>query len=120
MLTATLNRPGKITATGITLTNREPMLALCRALVSAGHADQPMTVIDAATGRPVMHIQSIAKALMLTVDESGGCRFSRWKPFPGIRDAPGVAWTMRGYLCGGVRDRCDPGRRLMGRRQPWR
>jgi hypothetical protein len=90
MLTATLTWPGKITATGITLTNREPMLALCRALVSAGHADQPMTVIDAATGRPVMHIQSIAKALMLTVDESGGCRFSRWKPFPGVRGAPGV------------------------------
>ena len=74
MLTATLTWPGKITATGITLTNREPMLALCRALVSAGHADQPMTVIDAATGRPVMHIQSIAKALMRTVGESGGCR----------------------------------------------
>jgi hypothetical protein len=32
-----------------------------------------------------------AKALMLTVDESGGGRFRRWRPFPGGRDAPGVA-----------------------------
>ena len=52
MLTATLTRPGSITAAGITLTHREPTLALCRALVEAGHADQPMTVIDGATGRP--------------------------------------------------------------------
>jgi hypothetical protein len=31
MLTATLTRPGKISAEGITLTSREPTLALCRA-----------------------------------------------------------------------------------------
>jgi hypothetical protein len=70
MLTATLTRPGTITAAGITLTSREPTLALCRALVDAGHADGPMTVVDSATGRPVMHVRSIPKAAMLTVDTS--------------------------------------------------
>jgi hypothetical protein len=91
MLTATLTRPGKITATGITLTSREPTLALCRALIDAGHADQPMTVVDSATGRPVMRVASIAKAALLTVDEGNGCRFRRWRPFRGGRGAPGVA-----------------------------
>src|SRR4051812_4414864 len=66
-------------------------LALCRALIDAGHADQPMTVIDAATGRPVIQVASIAKAALLTVDESGGCRFRSWRPFAGVRRAPGVA-----------------------------
>jgi hypothetical protein len=44
-----------------------------------------------------------AKALMLTVGESGGCRFSIWMPFPGVRVASGVALTMRGYLRRGRR-----------------
>ena len=70
MLTATLTRPGTITAADITLTSREPTLALCRALIDTGHADQPMTVVDSATGRPVMQVASIAKAAMLTVDTS--------------------------------------------------
>jgi hypothetical protein len=91
MLTAILTRPGTITAADITLTSREPTLALCRALIDAGHADQPMTVIDSATGRPVMHVASVAKAALLTVDESAGCRFRRWRPFAGVRGAPGAA-----------------------------
>ena len=91
MLTATLTRPGTITAAGITLASREPTLALCRALFNAGHADQPMTVVDAVTGRPVMQVASIAAAALLTVDEGHGCRFARWRPFPGKRGAPGVA-----------------------------
>jgi hypothetical protein len=62
MLTATLTRPGTITAADITLTSREPTLALCRALIAAGHTDQPMTVVDGATGRPVMRVASIAAA----------------------------------------------------------
>src|SRR5690349_14741057 len=90
MLTATLTRPGTIAAADITLTSREPTLALCRALIEAGHADQPMTVIDAATGRPVIHVASIAKAALLTVDEGNGCRFRRWRPFAGVRGASGV------------------------------
>jgi hypothetical protein len=91
MLTATLTRPGTITAFGITLTSRTPTLALCRALVEAGYADQPMTVNDGATGKPVIHVASIAQAALLTVDEGNGCRFRRWRPFRGGRGAPGVA-----------------------------
>jgi hypothetical protein len=84
VLTATLTRPGKITAAGITLTSREPTLALCRALVAAGHADGPLTVVDGATGRPTMHVASIAKAATLTVKETNlGPRFVPWVPFPG-------------------------------------
>jgi hypothetical protein len=37
MLTATLTRSGTITAADITLTNRTPTLALCRARIDAGH-----------------------------------------------------------------------------------
>ena len=91
MLTAALTRPGKITAEGITLTSREPTLTLCRALIDAGHADQPMTVVDSATGRPVMQVASIAQAALLTVDEGNGCRFRRWRPPSGGRGAPGGA-----------------------------
>jgi hypothetical protein len=83
MLTATLTRPGTIAAAGITLTHRLPTLALCRALVAAGHPDQPMTVVDGATGRPVIHVASIAQAAQVTVMEkaSGGPRFAKWEPF---------------------------------------
>jgi hypothetical protein len=91
MLTAALTRPGTISAADITLTHRLPTLALCRALVAAGHPDGPMTVVDSATGRPVLSVASIAAAALLTVDESAGCRFHPWKPFPGVRGAPGVA-----------------------------
>ena len=91
MLTATLTRPGTIAAADITLTSREPTLALCRALIDAGHADQPMTVLDVAANRPVMQVRSIAQAVLLTVDENAGCRFRRWRPFAGVRGAPRVA-----------------------------
>ena len=59
MLTATLTRPGTIAAADIPLTSREPTLALCRALIDAGRPDQPMTVVDSATGRPVMQVASM-------------------------------------------------------------
>ena len=43
-----------------------------------------MTVIDSATGRPTMHVASIAEAAMLTVKETNtGPRFVLWVPFPG-------------------------------------
>jgi hypothetical protein len=45
-----------------------------------------------------------AKALMLTVDESCGGRFRRWRPFPGGRDAPGVASGDAGDLQGAEPD----------------
>jgi nucleoside-diphosphate-sugar epimerase len=53
-------------------------------LIDAGHADQPMTVIDGATGRPVIHVASIAQAALLTVKETDrGPRFVKWEPHPG-------------------------------------
>src|SRR3954452_9238469 len=104
MIHATLTRPGAISAEGITLTSREPTLALCRALIDDGHADQSMTVVDAATGRPVMQVASIAQAALLTVDESGGCRFRSWRPFAGVRGAPGVASDH----AGGPAERSEP------------
>jgi hypothetical protein len=67
-----------------------------------GFDDLPMGTDGPRFDEPVMDSYSVeipddiavnlktAKALMLTVDESGGCRFSRWKPFPGVRGAPGV------------------------------
>jgi hypothetical protein len=57
------------------------VLALCRALVEAGHADQPMAVVDAAPGRPVMQIPSIAKSAGMTVHEEPSTRFAKWQPF---------------------------------------
>jgi hypothetical protein len=84
VLTATLTRPGGITCGDITLTSREPVLQMCRALVAAGYADGPMTVVDGATGRPTMTVQSIAKAATFTVKETNtGPRFVPWVPFPG-------------------------------------
>jgi hypothetical protein len=100
-----------------TLTTREPVLQMCRALVAAGHADGPMTVVDAATGRPTMHVASIAKAALLTVDEGNGCRFARWRPFPGRRGAPGMASDHAPVGAGGFRARRDPGGCVMGRRR---
>jgi hypothetical protein len=83
MIVALLARPGAVSAEGITLTHRTPVLQLCRALIAAGLPDQPMTVLDAATGRPTMQVRSIAQAALLSVDEAHGCRFGRWKPHPG-------------------------------------
>lgn len=85
MIEATLNRP-EISAAGITVTHRTPTLALCRALVDAGHHDQPMTVTDAATGKPVLNVPSIHAAAGLTVMENAkfGPRFAKWVPFSGI------------------------------------
>jgi hypothetical protein len=80
MLTATLIRPTTITAAEITLTHRTPILQMCRALVAAGHGDQPMTVLDAA-GRVEMHIPSIAQSAGRTVLEEPTTRFGKWQPF---------------------------------------
>ena len=73
-----------IAAAEITLTHRTPVLQLCRALVEAGQPDQPMTVVDAATGQAVMHVASIAQAAETTVREEPGIRFGKWQPFGGL------------------------------------
>jgi hypothetical protein len=75
---------GEISAAGITLKHRTPALALCRALIAAGHADQPMTVFR--NGTPSMIISSIVGAGTRTVIENAkdGPRFAKWSPFTGI------------------------------------
>jgi hypothetical protein len=88
MITATLTRPGKISALGITLTHRTPVLQLCRALI----ADKilPLTAEDDALtvlcdGKPVMYA-SITAGAGMTVSENAnfGPRFAKWSPFTGV------------------------------------
>jgi hypothetical protein len=89
MLTATLTRPTTITSAGITLIHRTPVLHFCRALIDADHADQPMTVEDAATEQSVIRVASIAQVAKVTVmeNDSVGSRFRVGCPFPaqGVR-----------------------------------
>jgi hypothetical protein len=75
---------GVISAEGIELSHRTPVLALCRALIAAGHADGPMIVRD-LDGVPLMTVRSIAEAAGVTVHENEriGPVFARWKPHPG-------------------------------------
>jgi hypothetical protein len=84
MITAILTRPGSISAEGITLTHRTPTLALCRALIAAGHPDGPLTVT--CGGIPTMVVRSIAEAATRTVIENAktGPVFAKWSPFTGI------------------------------------
>jgi hypothetical protein len=62
-------------AAGLTITHRTPILALCRALLAAGHPDQPMVVRDLLTGRVDLHIPSIALSAGRTVKENPMPRF---------------------------------------------
>jgi hypothetical protein len=73
---------GVISAEGIELSHRTPVLALCRALIAAGHPDQPMTVRD-LDNRPLMTVRSIAKAAGLSVKENDhiGPVFVKYQPF---------------------------------------
>jgi hypothetical protein len=84
MIEATLTRPDTISAEGITLTHRTPTLALCRALIAAGHPDGPLTVT--CGGIPTMTVRSIAEAATRTVIENAkiGPAFAKWSPFTGV------------------------------------
>jgi hypothetical protein len=83
MIEATKTGPGVVSAEGIEAKHRTPTLALCRALLAAGHADQPMTIRD-PDGRALMTVRSIAEAAKLTVVETSyGPRFAKWAPHPG-------------------------------------
>jgi hypothetical protein len=83
MIEATKMGPGVVTAEGIEVKHRTPTLALCRALLAAGHDDGPMTVRD-ADGRALLTVPSIAEAAKLTVVETSyGPRFGKWAPHPG-------------------------------------
>ena len=85
MIEATKTGPGMIEAAGLTVKHRTPTLALCRALLKAGHADGPMVVRD-PDGRPLMTIRRIAEAGAMSVMENAnnGPRFTKWTPFTGI------------------------------------
>jgi hypothetical protein len=85
MIEATKTAPGVVAALGIEVKHKAPTLALCRALLAAGHEDQPMTVRD-PDGRPLMTVRSIAEAAGMTVLETAGAgpRFTKWVPFEGL------------------------------------
>jgi hypothetical protein len=83
MIEATKMGPGVVTAEGVEVKHKAPTLALCRALLAAGHADGPMTVRD-TSGRALLTVPSIAEAAGLTVKETDyGPRFAKWAPHPG-------------------------------------
>lgn len=85
MIEATKIGPGVVSAEGIEAKHKAPTLALCRALLAAGHADGPMTVRD-ADGRALLTVPSIAAAAEMSVMENAnnGPRFVKWTPFPDL------------------------------------
>jgi hypothetical protein len=67
-------------AHGITTQGSAPVLALCRALVAAGH--DPAMPLEAWRGHVLaLSIRSIGEGARLTVDEHNGTRFAKWRPF---------------------------------------
>jgi hypothetical protein len=79
-------------AAGITARGRAPVLALCRALIEAGH--DPNQPLEAYRGdRLCLRLRSIGVAARLTVDESEGCRFVRFRGQG--RQTPDLAPPMR-------------------------
>jgi hypothetical protein len=65
-------------AAGVTARGRAPVLALCRLLIEAGH--NPDLPLEAYRGDVLcLRVRSIGVAARLTVDESHGCRFVRFR-----------------------------------------
>jgi hypothetical protein len=65
-------------AAGVTACGRAPVLALCRLLIEAGH--DPDLPLEAYRGDVLcLLVRSIGVAARLTVDESHGCRFVRFR-----------------------------------------
>jgi hypothetical protein len=90
-MTATLRAEltGSTTATtgDIVVTGRAPTLALCRKLVELGY--DPATPLHAYRGDTLaIKVGSIGAGARLTVDESTGCRFAKWKAPPTLESAP--------------------------------
>jgi hypothetical protein len=74
------------TACGVTVTGRNaPVLALCRALIDAGHdPDSPLEAYRGAT--LCLRVRSIGEGAKLTVSEAtsdGKPRFAPYRPFSG-------------------------------------
>lgn len=93
MITATLTGDDTAEALGITVTHRTPILALCRKLEEAGHADQPMTVLR--DGKPCLNVSSIHGAAKRTVVENDktSARWGKFVPFVRFMDEEGVEVT---------------------------
>ncbi|WP_376956343.1 hypothetical protein ABNQ39_00060 (plasmid) [Azospirillum sp. A26] len=91
MITATLTCEDTAEALGIAVTHRTPILALCRKLEEAGHADQPMTVLR--DGKPCLNVSSIHAAAKRTVVENDktAARWGKFVPFVRFMDEEGVA-----------------------------
>jgi hypothetical protein len=86
-------------ANGVTARGHAPVLALCRALIEAGH--DPNTSIAAYRGATLcLKVRSIGEGTRLTVKETtrdGKPRFVTYRPGPdgagSVRDQPYVAQT---------------------------
>jgi hypothetical protein len=74
-------------ALGITARGSAPVLALCRALVAAGH--DPRRPLHAGRGHVLaLKVRSIGEGAKLAVREDrNGPRFAPWEPFPRRVDA---------------------------------
>ena len=75
----------QVTACGVTVTGRNaPVLALCRALIAAGHdSDSPLEAYRGAV--LCLRVRSIGEGAKLTVSEAtndGKPRFAPYRPFP--------------------------------------
>jgi hypothetical protein len=67
-----------------------PVLALCRALIAAGH--DPATPLEVYRGDTLaLRIRSIGAAAQLTVDEHNGTYLAKWKPFCRSAGSPRIA-----------------------------
>jgi hypothetical protein len=92
-MTATLRAElvGDRTATmgDIVVTGRAPTLALCRKLVELGY--DPASPLHCYRGDTLaIKVGSIGAGARLTVDESTGCRFAKWKASPALESASPV------------------------------
>src|SRR5262249_52986218 len=57
-----------------------PILALCRALIEAGH--DPATPLEVSRGSTLcLRVRSIGEGAKLTIDENQSCRFALFRPF---------------------------------------
>src|SRR5438128_152881 len=84
LIRADLIGQSQATACGVTVSGRNaPVLALCRALVEAGH--DPATPLDAYRGSTLcLRVRSLAEGAKLTVYDNGVGRpvFGPYKAFP--------------------------------------
>jgi hypothetical protein len=98
-LRAVIIGSNQATANGVTVRRRAPVLALCRALIEAGH--NPDTPLEAYRGTKLcLKMRSIGECARLTVKETtrdGRPRFVTYRPGPdgagSVRGQPYVAQT---------------------------